>query len=504
MNQARHNPFDPFAQDIPPEATPTPSTALALASVPTPTPAPALALAHAPTSASAIVATGGSNANLNTTIHPYHQPTTTQVQAQVQTHLQQQYHQRRNHYNAQQTTNTPGNQSTALQQQWSSVYQNSITSSTAVNNGQNLSMQHKQHMFHNQQQQPFPSLPVHDPSHHYYQQQQLLLLQQQQLSQQGTQQQLHPFPSSNAIVPAPRSAPDISLANSSQNNPSLNHQNSFDPFFQTQNNPLFQISQKQQNFLDLQESPSRKRGDSSDTIETSNVSISSSSLVVLENAMNQHHRALTNKSTTASVNTSTQLRSPTHTATRTLSEKSIFSNNSTVSPLGSNSERFSHSQFSGKGAETMQPVKSPLSSSRSLNSETSSTYRNTSRFASTSTNSNYALQDLSSSEDVNATMPDQNLVISTGFILSRISLRTIFLKKWKQTYWMHYGRNGTIILLFRSKEDADDWLRNPYHGKKEREFLVKLKLDFIHDLEKPNVRGYRAAKMTVKPYKNHT
>lgn len=94
------------------------------------------------------------------------------------------------------------------------------------------------------------------------------------------------------------------------------------------------------------------------------------------------------------------------------------------------------------------------------------------------------------------------MVVRTGFILSRISLRTIFMKVWKQTYWMQYG--PTVLLLFRSKEDGDDWLTNPYHTLKERNFLVKLKIDFVRDLHKTSVRGYRAARMSMKNYqKNH-
>lgn len=96
-------------------------------------------------------------------------------------------------------------------------------------------------------------------------------------------------------------------------------------------------------------------------------------------------------------------------------------------------------------------------------------------------------------------LPNAKLVRQTGYVLSRISLRTIFMKKWKQSYWMRFG--STVLLLFRSKADADDWLNNPYHSLKERNFLIKLKIDFVRDLEKPNVRGYRAARITNKMYK---
>ena len=41
---------------------------------------------------------------------------------------------------------------------------------------------------------------------------------------------------------------------------------------------------------------------------------------------------------------------------------------------------------------------------------------------------------------------------------------------------MHYDRHS--ILIFRSKDHLDDWVQNPYHGKKEREYLIKLHIDF--------------------------
>ena len=99
-------------------------------------------------------------------------------------------------------------------------------------------------------------------------------------------------------------------------------------------------------------------------------------------------------------------------------------------------------------------------------------------------------------------LPNPNYVLKTGYILTRISLRTIFTKKWKQTYWMHYGHDGNQLLLFRSKADADDWLFNPYHSPKARDVLVKLRVDFVNDLQKNKVKGYRAPNITVKAYQN--
>ena len=41
---------------------------------------------------------------------------------------------------------------------------------------------------------------------------------------------------------------------------------------------------------------------------------------------------------------------------------------------------------------------------------------------------------------------------------------------------MHYDEHS--LLIFRSKDHLDDWVQNPYHGVREREYLVKLRVDF--------------------------
>jgi hypothetical protein len=56
-------------------------------------------------------------------------------------------------------------------------------------------------------------------------------------------------------------------------------------------------------------------------------------------------------------------------------------------------------------------------------------------------------------------------------------------------------------MFFRNEADFDDWLNNPYHNFTEREFLVKLQVDFVSDLHKPNVRGYQTTQMTTKSYR---
>lgn len=97
-----------------------------------------------------------------------------------------------------------------------------------------------------------------------------------------------------------------------------------------------------------------------------------------------------------------------------------------------------------------------------------------------------------------APLPKGELVTKSGYILSRISFRTILMKKWKQTYWVQYGRH--TMLWFRSENHFNEWLSNPYLSQAQRNFLVKLAINFVHDLYKPNVRGYQVTQSHSKPY----
>lgn len=99
-----------------------------------------------------------------------------------------------------------------------------------------------------------------------------------------------------------------------------------------------------------------------------------------------------------------------------------------------------------------------------------------------------------------APLPNSAKVMKSGFVLARISFRTILLKKWKQSYWVQYGDH--TMLWFRSHSDFDDWLNNPYHTQQQRNFLIKLAVNFVHDLYKPNVRGYQVTQARKKTYKN--
>eukprot|EP00531_Pseudo-nitzschia_arenysensis_P017738 CAMPEP_0116127224 /NCGR_PEP_ID=MMETSP0329-20121206/6733_1 /TAXON_ID=697910 /ORGANISM="Pseudo-nitzschia arenysensis, Strain B593" /LENGTH=586 /DNA_ID=CAMNT_0003621323 /DNA_START=50 /DNA_END=1810 /DNA_ORIENTATION=+ len=98
-------------------------------------------------------------------------------------------------------------------------------------------------------------------------------------------------------------------------------------------------------------------------------------------------------------------------------------------------------------------------------------------------------------------LPKAELVGKKGYVLSRISFRTIVMKKWKQSFWVQYG--GHTMLWFRNEQDFNDWLNNPYHTQMQRNFLIKLAINFVHDLYKPNVRGYQVTQCRTKPYGNN-
>lgn len=97
-------------------------------------------------------------------------------------------------------------------------------------------------------------------------------------------------------------------------------------------------------------------------------------------------------------------------------------------------------------------------------------------------------------------LPDFEQVLHSGYVLSRISFRTILIKKWKQTFWIMYGRSK--VLFFRSSADFEDWISNPYLSQAQRDFLVKLSIDFAGDLNKQGVRGYQVTPQRLKNYNN--
>lgn len=95
-------------------------------------------------------------------------------------------------------------------------------------------------------------------------------------------------------------------------------------------------------------------------------------------------------------------------------------------------------------------------------------------------------------------LPDATPILASGTILTRSSLRSLVMKKWHKSHWVRYG--PCALLVFRSKDDFGDWLRNPYHSQRQREYLVKARLDFYSEMKKPDVRGFKMTEIKLKSY----
>jgi hypothetical protein len=67
-------------------------------------------------------------------------------------------------------------------------------------------------------------------------------------------------------------------------------------------------------------------------------------------------------------------------------------------------------------------------------------------------------------------LPKAELVRKKGFVLSRISFRTIVMKKWKQSFWVQYGPH--TMLWFCSR--ALMLVEQSVPQQAERNFLIKL------------------------------
>jgi len=97
-----------------------------------------------------------------------------------------------------------------------------------------------------------------------------------------------------------------------------------------------------------------------------------------------------------------------------------------------------------------------------------------------------------------ALLPQFDMVKHSGHCLARFSLKALVTKKWKPTFWIAYGDNR--IIFFRSKNDFEEWISNPFLKKTARDQLVKCKVDFVVDLEQPLVKGYSVSQICSKAY----
>jgi len=110
-------------------------------------------------------------------------------------------------------------------------------------------------------------------------------------------------------------------------------------------------------------------------------------------------------------------------------------------------------------------------------------------------NSQYLAKTLSRNS---SPLPNFDNITHSGNILSRISFRTIIMKKWKPTFWISLGNHE--LYFFRNYNDFEDWASNPYLTKPQRDFLIKMKIDLVEDLKRSSVRGYQTTNVRLKAY----
>jgi hypothetical protein len=113
---------------------------------------------------------------------------------------------------------------------------------------------------------------------------------------------------------------------------------------------------------------------------------------------------------------------------------------------------------------------------RRHNSITSDDVRSTKSSVQSVTSSSFSNNTNNNNSNNYSPLPNPNLIHQMGPIQTRTSLRSLLMKKWHPSWWMHYDAHS--LLIFRSKDHLDDWVQNPYHGKRERAYLVKLRVDF--------------------------
>ncbi len=102
--------------------------------------------------------------------------------------------------------------------------------------------------------------------------------------------------------------------------------------------------------------------------------------------------------------------------------------------------------------------------------------------------------------EVASTLPEFHEIKHSGEVVARFSVKSMLIKKWRITFWITYGKNR--MLFFRSKNDFDEWVSNPFLQKPDRDKLVKLSVDFKNDVFKPGMKmkGYQATPVKVKGY----
>lgn len=95
-------------------------------------------------------------------------------------------------------------------------------------------------------------------------------------------------------------------------------------------------------------------------------------------------------------------------------------------------------------------------------------------------------------------LPSFKSVHHSGVVLARISMKSLVTKNWKRVFWIQYGENS--ILIFRSHDDFEEWVNNPYLSREKREALIKLKIDLNKSDYSPDFLGYRPTHIQPKYY----
>lgn len=93
-----------------------------------------------------------------------------------------------------------------------------------------------------------------------------------------------------------------------------------------------------------------------------------------------------------------------------------------------------------------------------------------------------------------ALLPNYEKIRHSGNIMTRFSAVSLMTKKWRQNFWILYG---DILYFFRSREDFDSWLLNPYLSRDERAALVKRYLNF----RDPESKYFIVGKLNMKFYR---
>mmetsp|Transcript_40164 Transcript_40164/g.94419 ORF Transcript_40164/g.94419 Transcript_40164/m.94419 type:complete len:1135 (-) Transcript_40164:269-3673(-) len=93
-------------------------------------------------------------------------------------------------------------------------------------------------------------------------------------------------------------------------------------------------------------------------------------------------------------------------------------------------------------------------------------------------------------------------VLSSGPIQMRMSMKSIFLKTWRNFTWIRYG--STTIIFFRSERDKEKWLRATTANQSDKagshNSLIKLKVDLNDDVGKDDITGFWATEINSKYY----